>query len=444
MRLTGTESMLMECMSQMRIIDAHEHLPPEHVRLASPQDVFTLVSGYARHDLFSAGMDRDVLDFRQFKVPRPEYDRLFDHSVPLAERWAAFRPYWRVIRHGSYARAAILTARMVYDVPDIGDDTFELLSERIAAANVPGLYERILVRQCGIDACLTMAEPENCAAPLVPVVPMSRFLHLASAEAIQELAGPVGLAIAGLGDYEEMLRRYLDRAAAAGARGIKIIIRPLPRCDRAGAEKCLRLILAGRPLPAAESQVNYWGESLSSLGNYLVDFMCDLAGERGLVVAVHTGMWGDFRVVDCRHMLDLAPRHPATTFDLFHLGMPDVRSAIVVAKNLPNVHLNLCWSHVISQAQACSAIDELLDQVPVNKVIAFGGDYQKSVEKVVGHLHMARENLARVFGARIDRGTMDRHDALEILRLWFRENPCSIYSLDEARETMGPVVEAPA
>jgi predicted TIM-barrel fold metal-dependent hydrolase len=126
-------------------------------------------------------------------------------------------------------------------------------------------------------------------------------------------------------------------------------------------------------------------------------------------------------------MLSVAPAHPNTKFDLYHLGMPMVRDTIVIAKNYPNVYLNLCWTHIISQAQTCSGIDELLDQVPVNKVLAFGGDYGRPVEKVVGHLHMAREDYAGVFGARIDAGMMSFGDAMGILRLWFWENPLRLY-----------------
>jgi len=112
-----------------------------------------------------------------------------------------------------------------------------------------------------------------------------------------------------------------------------------------------------------------------------------------------------------------------TRCDLYHLGMPSVRDALVVAKNFANVYLNICWMHIISQTQTCSGIGEMLDQTPINKVPAFGGDYARPVEKVVGRLHMAREDFARVFGARIDRGIVGLDEALEILKLWFWDTP---------------------
>ena len=164
------------------------------------------------------------------------------------------------------------------------------------------------------------------------------------------------------------------------------------------------------------------------LRDYLTHCIIDLASELGLVICVHAGIWGDFRVIDSKHMLRLAPAHPKARFDLYHLGMPSVRDTIIIAKNMPNVYLNLCWTYIVSPQQTYSGIDEMLDQVPVNKILAFGGDYTTPVEKVAGHLYMAKETLARVFAKRIDRGLINMDDTKEILRKWFWSNPLNLYT----------------
>ena len=61
-------------------------------------------------------------------------------------------------------------------------------------------------------------------------------------------------------------------------------------------------------------------------------------------------------------------------FDLFHLGMPMIRDAILIGKTCPNIVLNLTCCPIISQVQTYRALDEILDLVPVNKIVAFGGD----------------------------------------------------------------------
>jgi hypothetical protein len=75
-------------------------------------------------------------------------------------------------------------------------------------------------------------------------------------------------------------------------------------------------------------------------------------------------------------------------------------------------------------------VDEALDLIPINKMIAFGGDYRLPVEKAYGHLVMAREDIARVLAARIVEKQMTESQALDIARKWFWENPKELYRLD--------------
>jgi len=422
MNYTATEQRLMDQIATWDIIDCHEHLPPEHVRTDSPQDLFTLFSHYTRHDLLSAGMAPDSESMYTWGKEPAVYTSLFDYDTPLEKRWEMFRPYWRRIRHGSYARAALLTAAMVYGVDDINDRTYHILSARIAAENTPGIYQRILCDRCRIRASMTQCMSTALERPLVPVMLGWALAGIRTRKALDKRAAGLDLPqIKGLDDCLELLRRQLDQWVAEGTIGIKITSHHCPPPDQAAAAASLKKLLDGKELAPDAS-------GSEPLEDFLTHHMIDMAAERQLVVACHAGIWGDFRTIDSKHMLTLAAAHPRARFDLYHLGMPSVRDTIVVGKNLANVYLNLCWTHVISQVQTCSGIDEMLDQVPVNKVLAFGGDYGRPVEKVVGHLHMARENFARVFGARIDRGMMGMDEALEILKLWFWDNPLALYS----------------
>jgi len=417
---TLTERRLLEYMGGLDIIDCHEHLPPEKVRTDQPQDVFTLVSHYCRHDLFSAGMDRSTYcGMNVWGVSRPTYESLFNQAIPLEQRWAIFQPWWEAIRHGSYARAAILTAKLVYCVDRIDDTTYQELSQRIAAENTPGIYSRMLTERCRILAVLTQCGRMDVGSPLVPIMPAGTLTDLGGREPVEKLAADLEEVFpASLEAYLELTRKRLATWAAVGMVGLKFMSRRYALPDAKAADTVYRRLVTGEPVDGAQRQ---------ALQSHLTHAVLDQCGELDLVAAVHAGIWGDFRDIDCTHMLTLAPAHPRTDFDLYHLGMPSVRAAIVVAKNLPNVWLNLCWTHIISQVQSRSGIDELLDQVPVTKVLAFGGDYARPVEKVVGHLYMAREDYARVFGERIDRGLMDMADAKAILRLWFHENPLRLY-----------------
>ena len=137
----------------------------------------------------------------------------------------------------------------------------------------------------------------------------------------------------------------------------------------------------------------------------------------------------DFRTFDPRTVIEVVIEYPETRFDLFHLGFPFARQFIFIAKQYPNVTLNLCWCVLLSESITRQSINEILDTVPVNKVIAFGGDYYMDVENVYGHLHMAREVLAEALSERIARGRIDLEDAKNVIKLWFYDNPANIYRL---------------
>ena len=76
-----------------------------------------------------------------------------------------------------------------------------------------------------------------------------------------------------------------------------------------------------------------------------------------------------------------------------------------------------------------SLLDEWLDLVPVNKILGFGGDYSKPVEKVCGHLQMAKQDIARVLAGRIADSLMTEAQALGIAQRLLHDNARDLYGL---------------
>ncbi len=123
-------------------------------------------------------------------------------------------------------------------------------------------------------------------------------------------------------------------------------------------------------------------------------------------------------------------KHRGTRFDLYHAAIPWVRDMGVIGKELPNAYLNMCWCHVISQQMSISALDEWIDLVPVNKITGFGGDYHRPVEKIYGHLVMAREDIATVLVRRIEDKQMTFGEAVSLARMFLFDNPRELYRLE--------------
>lgn len=409
MRKSDVALRLMQEFETFEVVDCHEHLPPESVRLGEHVDVLTLFCHYCRTDIITAGL------------PPEHWDRLHNPEIPLETRWRMFAPYLKHIRFGSYARPAFIAARESYGADDITDDNYGEISAKMQGDNTPGIYQRILREKCKIRVALTQAGRTDYDLDLlVPLMPMDTFAAVMTWHAVQHRAADLGDRVNTLDDYLGVVEKGLVKWKAEGAVGLKMASRTYGDPNRAEALRAFESLRSG-----AEASL----PDMNPLRDFLVETMLDLAAEHDLVVAVHTGMWGDFRTLDPQHMIPIFPRHPKTRFDMYHAGMPWVREAGVIGKNNPNVWLNLCWTHIISQKMTCSALDEWVDLVPVNKILAFGGDYGKPVEKVYGHLLMAKEDIAQVLAGRVEERLMTEDQALAIARLWFYENPKELYRL---------------
>jgi predicted TIM-barrel fold metal-dependent hydrolase len=409
MKPNPLEKQLLDAFEKLEVIDAHEHLPPEPVRTGQKVDVFTLFCHYTAVDLGSAGMGQQAMS------------QLHNAELPLEYRWRLFAPYLEAIRYGSYARPAFIAAREFYGVDDINEKTYQPLSQKMQAANTPGIYQRILRDKCRIRTALTQCQRTDYDLDLlVPLMPLDHYAAPRTWEGIQRTAAPLEQRVNTLDDYLALLAVGVARWKSEGVVGIKMVSHPSGAPDRAEALSCFESLRAGREKQLPER---------NPLRDFLTEEMLEVAADQDLTVAVHAGMWGDFRAMAAEHMIPIVPRHPRTRFDLYHMGMPETRDAGLIGKNFPNVWLNMCWSHVISQKMATSALDEWLDLVPVNKLIAFGGDYNKPVEKVYGALVMAREDIARVLAGRIADGQMTESEAAALAKKWFFDNPRELYRL---------------
>jgi len=410
---------LFEAMEKMQIVDAHEHLPDEKVRLGGPADVFTLFSHYTRLDLFQAGMSE------------PDYRSLFDRGTPLEVRWKRFAPFWERIRWTCFSRPALIAAEKFYGFNDINEKTYQGISAAMQEANTPGIYERVLRKACNIRACLTNAYATDVKSDLLIPVLWPPLMY--DVKTWEDLCHPVfdpQARISSLDDYLAASERYLLKAKAEGAVAFKMKSLPHGIPDRRKAQESFGQLKSG----AVEALEGPAGSGTNPLRDYLTDEFIKLAGLNEMVIAVHTGF---LSTLQHHHAMDVAPlimRHPDVRFDVYHVGYPRVREALTLAKCQPNVWTNFCGTYLLSQRFAQAALDEAIDLLPASKIIAFGADYGSPygvpVEKVYGHLTMAREAIARVLAKRIEEGRMTQAQAVDLARQWFWDNPKELYRLN--------------
>ena len=408
-----TELNLLEAMECMEIIDGHEHIPPENVRTSLDVDALTLFSHYTRGDLMRAGMSLEL------------FQSLFDTGITLDKRWKDFSPYWENIRHTSYSRAALIAARKFYGAEDINGNTYRDISGKMKKFNKPGIYRKVLKETCRIKTCLNQCGrtdlDRDIFTPVMPLIGGVEIVRDQLTGASIFLEPPLKIKknreIKNLDDYVSAILEYIAKVKKEGAAGLKMKSLPYSEPDRKKAAVEFTRIRQGRDY------------SPMLLDSYVVDRALSFAEKEGMTIAVHTGYWGDFRKLHPLHVIPLLQKFPGIRFDIYHLGYPWVRDTLMLAKGFSNVWLNFCWTYIISEKCASEALDEAIDTVPSNRIIGFGGDYNKPVEEVYGHLVMARESMAKALGRRIKEGTMNEKQALILLKKWLWDNPVELYGL---------------
>jgi len=416
MRLKGLAAALFDEIRKIPVVDCHEHLPTEKERVAQKVDVTTLFTHYTKADLSCAGLP----------IGKAQ-EAVCDTSKPLMPRWQRLKPAWEAIRFGSYAYPLLAYIRDVLGFGDINDATVEAISARLQEDNRPGLYRRVMVDLCGIEKAIQCKEG-------VVEGDQDFFVYLCRDRAfgvpIATLERETNRNIHSLDDYVTALRQYVADQKQKGAVGYKVGAaygRSLEFPDTAKSDAERVFVKLRAKVTASVSD-----DERELLENYLMRRAIEACIDNGLVVVIHTGyqagVHNDIRNARAVLLWSLLRDYPEARFDLFHGSFPYVEDMVVLGKYFENVSLNMCWMHIMGPEISRRALAEWLDAVPVTKIFAFGGDYSV-VEKVYGHLKLARADVAMVLADKIEQGRMSESDALHVARLLFNENPKRWYKL---------------
>jgi len=412
----------------LRIIDTHEHLYQEPERLAQDVDVLaTWFPHYASSDLRAAGMTEE------------ELVSIWDASTPLEERWATFEPWWERIRNTGYARALDIAARDLYGVDGINAGTYQELSRKMKERNREGLYGWVLGEMSKIDvSILNMGVYDVDTSLFAPVVDFTEVIAVKDRSSLEAVGRTEGRAVHNLEDLVSAIRAKYDRLTGKIV-GVKIAHayrRPIffEKSSFSEAEEAFTKIFKVREFARVEvppqgmkmvpEAIGF--EELRPLQDYLVHKVVEEAERRRLPIQIHTGLHeGNENIIDNSnpvHLVNLFMEYRDARFDIFHGGWPYCGELGALAKNFPNVYIDMCWMHIISPSRSRSALSDWLDEVPANKIMGFGGDYL-FVEGVYGHAVIAKENIARVLAEKVNEGSYTMNEAKKYARWLLRENP---------------------
>lgn len=201
------------------LVDSHEHLMSERMRLNQKIDFFYWFSHYASSDLVSAGM------------PQPVLDKLLDPQRPLEDRWADFEPFWRFVRTTAYGRVLLIAARDLFGVDDININTYQGLSEKITASNYVGWYEFVLKEKANISVSVLQPISDD-PTPLngfdrrffAPVYGLDTILTPCNRDELVALEVDFGVPILSLDDLLKAMDTALERAINAEVVALKVAL----------------------------------------------------------------------------------------------------------------------------------------------------------------------------------------------------------------------------
>ncbi|MDR1628755.1 MAG: amidohydrolase family protein [Oscillospiraceae bacterium] len=407
--LTNLEKEIVSYLETLSIYDCHEHLPPESSRLSRKPDAFTLFSHYCQHDLYTGGMDKETMG------------KVLWQPGDLDWKWRTFEPFYRQMKHTSYCRAAHITMEKFYGEGELTAANVHAVSERITAANQPGLYDCVLRDACKIIASI------NCDGPLEDthggrILQTVRALdELRTYEDVLKRFGDGQTPVGSIDEVLDACENFTANAKEKGAVGMKFMAFYIDGAMKEDAAATLAQMKADPSLTLPRR---------NPLNEFVLTTLLSMAHDSGLVNCVHTGYWNDYRELSPANLLPFIIKNQDVKIDLYHAGYPYVREAIMLGKVWPNVRMNMCWTYLISPRFAFDALDEMLEMLPDNKIFGFGGDYYV-VEKVFGHLVMARETIARVLAKKVAEKTMSLDRALEIGRKMLYDNPREFYGFKE-------------
>jgi hypothetical protein len=410
----------------IRLIDTHEHLPQEPERLSQKVDFLaTFFPHYASVDLRSAGMSEEEL----IMIRNPD--------LPLGERWSVFEPWWERTENTGYARAVEIAASDLYGVEGINSDTYKVLSDRIREKNVKGLYKWVMKDHAGIDVSINDTPVYDVDTDFfAPVRRFTEFLHLRDRTCLEELEKQVGKKIHTFKELLSALMGEFDRTQDKIV-GVKIGLaytRPIyfEKVSYQAADEAFNMIFKTRRFRSYDTP-EIWKmvpepiecESLRVMQDYLIHTIIQEAVKRGLPIQIHTGLQeGNENIIANSHpefLTNLFMEYKDARFDIFHGSWPYSEELGALAKNFPNVYIDMCWMHIISPSRSRSALSDWLDEVPANKIMGFGGDYL-FVEGSYGHSVLARQNIALVLASKVDEGVYSLDQAKKYARWLLREN----------------------
>jgi hypothetical protein len=407
------------------LFDTHEHFYDEKTRLSAKReiDVFYFLH-YVECDIKSAGLPEETGEFA-------------GGTLSTEEKRRRFLKYWPFVEHTGYGRAFKIMANDLFGVSEIGEATYDLLNERASSFAKPGYYTPLLRERANITRALRIVwagQDTLCDLDhLFPVPVFDNFAGPTSRADVRKLERETDTRIHSLKDLETALDAVFDKRQNQGMVAVKCFLAYRRSLDfahtsAAAAETVFqRVVCALPPSPLG-------AEETKPLQDYMVHQIVQRAVERKLPINIHTGYQNSndnvFANGKPEPLINLILGYPTARFVLLHCGWPYTDQVLAFAKMFPNVFPDMAWAHILAPGMARRLLHDLIDTVPANKILGFGGDYNFA-EGSYAHAKLARRGISRVLTDRIEEGTFTEEQAIALAKRIMHDNASALYGFPQ-------------
>jgi len=417
----GYINSLTELIKRIPVFDSHEHI---YRGSGLCRDFFTAVmSTYVFTDILSAGYIKNTVE-------------LCDCSRDDSERWRIFEPIWNEVKLTGYAQCISQGVAEVYGVQEITGQTIGLIQEKFRNQTIDCDIFKFLRTNANITGgsiCLNEFPPYFIPVPpgwfMVPKIDEG-LIELTSTVKIERLCGYLNATLpASIDDYCDCAVAYLEmlrsehgvRVFKTGQAYRRQISYSNP--DRASVEDIYRSLLSSGELAF---------NTTIPLQDYIMHKLLVWMEKKNIIMQIHTGLTAGKELIErtgAHHLESLLMQHPNLRVVIFHGSYPFTSYLGALIKNYPNVYADMCWLHAISPAGARQALREWLELFLYTKIFAFGGDFR--LDEVpfcsIGHLSLARRNVASVLGGMTDEGLMSECEAAHVAECLMFRNAQAVY-----------------
>jgi predicted TIM-barrel fold metal-dependent hydrolase len=410
-----------------KLVDSHEHMTKEEEYVHNGPDVLCALFGiYIGDDLITAGASLDAVT------------RLLDPRDPDIEgRWNGVKDAWQHCRYTGYGEVTRKMARLIYDMDEINLDTIQAASARNQQLRRPGERLRLLKEVANLDHI--QVDDFVWACQPDPSGPDFFFYDISweqltnGAIDVQALHDETHIRVIDGATLRQaitaLFAKYGPYAVAVKAQ--QAYSRTLAWHERSDSdvEPILQRLLRGNTLSEAERLC---------LGDWCLARGVEAALEHDLPFKIHTGYQAGTRtMIDPDrlrpgHLAPLLARYGDARFVLMHTAYPYSGELLAVAKQFPNVYLDMCWAWSIDPHSAANFVRRAIHTIPINKLFVFGGDCFWPMA-TVAYAAQAREGLTRALQAEIDSGFLSEAEAIQIASRVMRENQMACFNVERLR-----------